>query len=439
MPAPSVVRIQALICPNCGSAVELRGMGNSLSAVCGHCLTVLDTSTPGVKVLQTFEAKLRSQPTIPLGTRGKWNGDPWEVIGFMVRSMKADGVTYAWQEYVLFNPYKGFRYLTEYRGHWNDVKVIRSLPEAAGSRRGSEQVRVLGNVYSHFQSYKARVDFVLGEFPWRVKVGDTATLNDFIDPPRMLSSEQTEGEVAWSLGDYVPGSQVWKTFALPGSPPRAGGIYANQPSPYKGRPGELWRLCLLFLIATFVVSIGFSLFDSQEPVYTGSYSFSPRQKAEAAFVTPSFELKGRTSSVEITTETDLENNWVYLNLALINENTGQAYDFGREVSYYHGRDSDGNWTEGNAKDDVTLSSIPSGRYFLRVEPEMDPNASREVNYTLRVRRDVPTYSFIWIGALLLLLPPIFTWFRSSSFETARWNESDHPRSSSSSSSSGDDD
>jgi hypothetical protein len=437
MPTASVVQVRALVCPNCGAGVELRGMGNSLSAVCAHCLTILDASTPSLKVLQTFHAKTRIQPAIPLGTRGKWNGDPYEVIGFMVRSMQADGVTYAWQEYVLFNPFKGFRYLTEYNGHWNDVTVIRSLPEAPPPGRGIEQMRVLGNSYRHFQTYSARVDYVLGEFPWRVRVGDSAELKDYINPPRLLSAEFTPGEVAWSLGEYIPGRQVWKNFGLPGSPPPARGIYANQPSPYTNRVGGMWRLCLIFLIGTFVISLWFSITARQETAYTANYSFSPRQKAEAAFVTPVFELKGRPSDVEITTRTDLDNNWVFLNFALINEGTGQAFDFGREVSYYHGRDSDGNWSEGKATDDVTLPTVPSGRYFLRIEPEMAPDAPREVNYSILVRRDVPTYSFIWMAALLLLLPPIFTWFRSHSFETARWNESDHPRSSRSSG--GDDD
>ena len=53
------------------------------------------------------------------------------------------------------------------------------------------------------------------------------------------------------------------------------------------------------------------------------------------------------ANVEITINTDLHNNWVYFNFALINQDTGQAYDFGREVSYYFGSDSDGSWTEGN--------------------------------------------------------------------------------------------
>ena len=137
MPSPGVVGIRSLVCPNCGAAVELRGMGTSLSAVCAHCTTILDTSTESLKVIQTFQSKLRVKPTIPLERAASGRGDPYEVTGFMVRSMKADGVTYMWQEYVLYNPYKGFRYLTEYAGHWNDVKVSAHCR----SRRGRAAAR----------------------------------------------------------------------------------------------------------------------------------------------------------------------------------------------------------------------------------------------------------------------------------------------------------
>ena len=37
-----------------------------------------------------------------------------------------------------------------------------------------------------------------------------------------------------------------------------------------------------------------------------------------------------------TINTNLINNWAYFNLTLINETTGDAFDFGREVSYYAG-------------------------------------------------------------------------------------------------------
>jgi hypothetical protein len=181
----------------------------------------------------------------------------------------------------------------------------------------------------------------------------------------------------------------------------------------------------------------------QEDVFRQSYSYSLNHPGGASFVTPVFDLKGRTSNVELAIRTDLSNNWAYFNFALINEQTGQAYDFGREVSYYFGRDSDGSWTEGSAGDRVLIPSVPAGRYYLRVEPEMDPgtiarNRLSAMSYELRLRRDVPAYSYFWIAALLLLVPPAASTLRSAGFEKARWAESDYAPAESDSDSDGDD-
>jgi hypothetical protein len=427
MSAPRVAQVRSLTCPNCGGAVELRGLGKTLSAVCPGCLSILDTTTPSVEILQKFEERARIQPGIALGTRGKWDGTLYEVTGFLERALYADGERYAWREYLLFNPFKGFRYLTEYNGHWNDVKVLKPIPEPVLASGGERNMRLQGVEYRHFQTYSARVEYVLGEFPWRVRVGDTAEMRDYVNPPRMISSETTEAEVTWSVGDYIPGATVWQNFRLAGYPPPATGVYADQPAPNQGAAGRLWGLCLAFLIATFALSVFFSIATRKELVHQGNYSYTPRQKAEGAFVTPVFELKGHVSNVEIRTRTDLENNWAYFNFALLNRDTGQVWEFGRELSYYRGTDSDGSWSEGGSADTVRVPSIPAGYYYLRVEPEMDPAAPREVNYSLEVRRDVPSYTFIWVAALLLLIPPVFALFRGSSFETARWQESDHPR------------
>src|SRR5262252_5807762 len=128
-----------------------------------------------------------------------------------------------------FNPYKGFRYLTEYHGHWNFVRVQTVLPE--GTRSGLKiAMRFQGRTYLGFDRMTARTGFVLGEFPWQVRVGDTAACADFISPPYMLSSESTDDEVAWSLGEYTDGKKLWQAFKLPGSVPTPYGAFANQPS-----------------------------------------------------------------------------------------------------------------------------------------------------------------------------------------------------------------
>jgi len=118
----------------------------------------------------------------------------------------------------------------------------------------------------------------------------------------------------------------------------------------------------------------------------------------------------------------LNNNWMYLNMALINDDTGTAYDFGREIEYYYGTDSDGAWTEGSRSDEAVLPRIPAGRYYLRIEPE----GTVPTQFSVQVYRDVPRWwpFFITIGALLLM--PLAVLWKDRKFEYDRWSESDHP-------------
>ena len=414
---PPVVKPRSLSCPNCGGPVEIRGFTHTLNVVCPQCLTVLDASTPELKILQTFQARQRVQPKVPLGSRGRMGGAEYEVIGFQVRGVQSDEY-FSWDEYLLFNPYKGFRYLTEYQGHWNFVQVLSALPET--SRSGLKlAMRMEGHNFIRFDALNARTDYVLGEFPWQVRVGETARCEDYISPPLMLSSESTEGEVTWSRAEYMSGAEIWQAFRLPGSPPYAQGIFANQPSPYKGKVGSAWRLWLWLNVALLAIVLYFSVTSAGHDVFQQRYSFSPVRAADAAFVTSPFELRGRDSNVEVEIKTNLDNNWAYFSFALINEDTGQAFDFAREVSYY--RDSDGN--EGSPNNNVIIPAVPSGKYYLRVEPEMD-RAAVPMNYQLIVRRDVANNTFFWLAGLFLLIPPIVKTVRASSFETRRWRESD---------------
>src|SRR5579871_6634791 len=102
---PPVAKAKAMYCPNCGGPVEMRGFGHALTVVCPQCLSVLDASTPLLKKLQQIEEAQRSNPDIPLGARGKLGGSAWEVIGYQRRGVSGES-DYAWNEYLLFNPYK---------------------------------------------------------------------------------------------------------------------------------------------------------------------------------------------------------------------------------------------------------------------------------------------------------------------------------------------
>lgn len=419
---PPKPQVRALNCPKCGGTITVRTFGQAETVACGNCRSILDAKDPNLAILQQFELKTSDvHPLIPLGTRGKLRATDYEVIGFQRRHATVEGITYPWHEYVLFNPYKGFRYLSEYNGHWNDISICKELPIFDGG-----SANYLGEVYKHFQTTDASTDFVLGEFPWQVRVGERGAVTDYVHPPRVLSSEKTDKEVTWSIGEYMYGREIWETFKLPGIAPEAEGVYENQPSPVAANVTAIWAAFAAFGVFLLAIMIGFDMLAKKEPAFQQTYHWERANSVgESSFVTDVFELKGRISTVEVKTAAPVSNEWIYLNYALINQDTGEAWDFGREVSYYYGYDSDGSWSEGKRDDTVVIPSVPPGQYYLRIEPEVDP-AVRAISYSVQVRRDVPVFGIYGIGFIALLLPPLLLSWRSYAFERSRWSESDHP-------------
>jgi hypothetical protein len=415
--APS--RLRGFNCGQCGAAVELRALSHTRTVVCTTCGSVLDPRDPNVHVLQKAALRESITPMIPLGSRGTWHGQPYDVIGFQQRSIEVDGVRYAWDEYVLFNPYRGFRYLSSYQGHWNDIETVRELPRQV-KFRGRPEMNCRGETFKHFQAATARTDYVLGEFPWRVRVGDQVEVNDFVAPPLMLSSEGTVAERTWSLGRYTVSATLWSAFSLPGDPLTPTGVFANQPYPHHGRVKAAVAaglICAGLLLLLLLVRL---LTADREQVFAGDYRFVTK---DAALVTDPFTISEDGTVEIVINASNLNNAWIDFDLALINMDTGVAFNIAREVSHYSGTDSDGAWSEGSREAEVLLPAVPAGQYYLRVEPTSD--AAMGIPYRIRVRRDVVSMMPYGIALVGLAVPAVLAVRHRSRFERTRLQESDY--------------
>ena len=107
-------------CPTCGAPVPLRALGQSVMTVCASCGTQLDTSRPEIRVIKEYRRQ-QLELHVPLGARGTLRGQLFEVIGALRRGDN-DG---NWEEYLLFNPYSGFRWLVYDTGHWSLGRMVR--------------------------------------------------------------------------------------------------------------------------------------------------------------------------------------------------------------------------------------------------------------------------------------------------------------------------
>jgi hypothetical protein len=416
-PAPVV---RAFACPGCGAAITPRAEGWAVTIACAACGAVLDALDPHRRILQEHARRAHVTPDIPLGTRGRLDGVPHAVVGYQRVTITVEGTDFTWAEYTCFNPYHGFRWLTEYDGHWNVVEKLRT-PVAADGRA---TVMHDGRAFRPFQRAVARTTYAIGEFPWELRVGDEVEVHDYVAPPFLLSSEGHGTERTWSLGRYTAPAEVARLFGLPALDRPARGVFANQPNPAvraaRGVRRSWWYLTLAWaavLLVTFVLSARRTVLDA-----AGTFArFAPETNAT---VLGPFALDGRTANVRVTLRSDVTNDWLWFGLSLIDEATGAARDFSAQTSYYAGRDADGAWTEGSRTDAVTIGEVPAGRYLLRVAPEGEPEGRGTLTYQVRVERDVPSLTLFLLAFAALTVPMLLAWWPVIGFEQRRWAESD---------------
>ncbi len=404
---------QIFQCPNCGASVKVTAVGSTVSVACGSCASVIDAKDPNHQILSKAAKNLRIPPVIPLGTRGKLHGTLWEVIGFMQRS-DGSGI-YHWREYLLFNPAQGFRWLVESQGHWNYVVPLHERPKKGFGNTAT----VLGKSYRHFLSGEAVVQYVVGEFYWRVKVGDKVQVADFISPPEILSTERDKGEENFSLGEYVEPSVIQKAFAVDRGMPVPDGVSPNQPSAYQGSLSLSKQWGTLGAVLFLVQLIG--LISSSNKLLDLSRFEWSKTTSTQTFSTPPFELK-KISSLEVELTSPVSNNWFEISGDLVNEETGETEEFELGVEYYSGHDSDGSWSEGSQRNSRVLSSIQPGRYHLNIQGSSDTGT---LPFEVKVKEGVPLWSNFLLTLTLLSAFPAFILWRSHRFETARWSGSDY--------------
>ncbi|QNA83556.1 DUF4178 domain-containing protein [Sphingomonas sp. So64.6b] len=413
--------VRALSCTNCGGTIALRAAGITVSLVCEHCGTTLDATDPALRIIaQASEAMKR--PEIPLGTRGDLRGTTWEVVGYMERS---DGEA-GWAEYLLFNPYRGYAFLIDDGRRFSLGLLMDRLPNHTGGA-----ITVDEQAYSRFGStYGTWVHFVVGEFYWRVAVDEHVLVTDFVRPGTMLSCEENDGERTWTRSDLLDRGAAEAAFGLPRRPVDNGGTPApHEPSPYRGRMIEALIIGLVAIVTLFVIAIGAS---GHSRVTSAEIAVQLDGAATTRVIGP-VELPAKSSAVGIHADVpQLDNSWIELDYSLVDRRTQQSFDVYATAESYHGRDSDGPWSEGNSRPDTRLSSIPRGSYDLVVEAtghRWQANSvfgatpifaqSETIPVRITVERGGVFGGNVALALFLLLIWPVIATFKHWNFERRR--------------------
>ncbi len=422
-------RVEAahLSCPHCAGTLELRAPDKTERVTCPNCDSLLDVNQGQLKFLKALE-KRWFQPLIPIGLSGELPEGKMTHIGAMARSVTIEGTQYFWSEYLFYNPQIGFRWLVHSDNHWNYVQPV----PPGEVLEHSKTVSCRSKTFKIFQDAQARVEYVLGEFYWRVETGEQVRAVDFVCPPYILSKEvsyyetpgkktksRTAGEINWSLGSYVPVRTIEKTFSI-SSLPRPANVGPNQPYAHKWiyKYWLSFLAVLMFVGFTILVTSGFS-----RQVYSRNITLPPLPNSEGSqvFFSEPFELE-RWRNIRISAESAVNNSWIYMEGDLINEDTGLVQSFPLNISYYHGVEDGEAWSEGGQRDSAYTSALPAGRYILRIEGQWE-KWQQPVNVDLKIEQNV-THGFNFLLALIAVsVAPVVLGIYHFNFERRRWSES----------------
>ena len=454
-----VVGASQLNCPQCGGPLELRAPDQTERVTCPNCGSLLDVNQGQLSYLRTLDPG-PFRPTIPIGSAAEFEGHRQTVIGFMVRSVEFEGVRYNWQEYLLYEPKLGFRWLVESDGHWS---YVRPVPPGEVTEPNDRRAVYRGKSFKIFQNADARVEYVAGEFYWKVEAGETVRAVDFISPPDMLSKEISgepvvrgekrkkekfmgAGEINWSLGTYVPLKEIERKFNVDLPFPQT--VAPNQPFPHKNVYGYWFLLVFLAVLACvvmLVVSPRRTVFnESYRLQATAAPSPTPNviqlpggrtmtipmpalpqtsgENVQVIFSEP-FEIRGG-QNLRITGEANVDNNWLYVAGDLINEETGMVQQFDLPIEYYYGVDGGESWSEGGRDETAYLSALPAGTYTMRLEAQWE-NWPQTPQLTVRVQQGVPRLLNVLLVLLALSAIPLLIAILHAGFEKRRWGDSEY--------------
>jgi uncharacterized protein DUF4178 len=435
-----------LNCTQCGGPLELRAPDQSLRVTCPNCGALLDVSHGRLELMQMLQPP-KTPPVIPIGSVGEFEGIKQMVIGFMVRSVEFEGVRYYWEEFLLYNPQIGFRWLVRSDDNWNYVQPVApgDVVHLGSFGAKGDTVQFQGERYKIYQDAFASVEYVLGEFFWKVSVGEQARAVDYVHPPRMLSMEgsmvqleaeesaepgqtkkkkkvksATTGEINWSLGSYVKRGDVEKAFGI-SDLPRTSKIAPNQLFPHK----KVYKYWGLMLAATFLLGLMFIATGSRTKVFDQTFALQPAANAEGTQVIFSepFQLKGR-QNIRVSARASVDNSWLYIEGDLIDDATGEVQSFSMPVEYYHGVADGESWSEGSQSPDTHLSALPAGKYMLRIEAQWE-KWQQPATVSVRIDQGVPRVLHLFLVLLFISLFPLMVMVYHFSFEKRRWEDSDY--------------
>jgi len=244
------VKTTHLKCPSCGGEVPKLGGDRSERMGCPYCGTVSDIAE---RTIISQQERLLQAPTIPIGSSGQFQGAEYVCLAYVRRSSQFDDERYTWEEFLLFAPSIGYRWLVDDpETGWFWAMAIS--PADVDLRGRPDAIGYLGRAFEQRNDNHARVDYVLGEVYWKCSVGETVQVTDYASGKDIVTREYMPGEVNYTYSAPIAWPIIAQAFGLPVARANHDGSGGGA-SVGSGR-GVIWKAVLLLALLLVCCIIG---------------------------------------------------------------------------------------------------------------------------------------------------------------------------------------
>lgn len=416
-------------CKSCNATIPIYGHLAAKTVVCPKCRAQCDITGSESSLLAVVAQKDRPKVPFRMGQRGRLRGLDVVIVGHLRYRERDEGVDYDSDEFLLHCRGAGYRWLIMENGHFTLAEELdnRPLGVTAAHIPPGEHFRFDGIRYRVFERGRCKITWVDGELPWVAKVGDSNQYMDATAPPILLSAEWTTTEQEWYRGHYLAREEVIKAFGLrPSDLPKLHGI-----APHQQFIRSAFRKQAMVMMGVAALVFGFmavgSLLKSGHKI--GTVSLQAKDYAEE-YITEPFTTTMPNALCAARFDSPVNNSWLYLDAAVLNDRDEVLFDFSAQVSYYQGVEGGERWREGSQHDTKLFRLDEPGTYRFLVCGQA---GSGETNVytagmgppvTIEVREGMVLARYF-----IILMVLCATWFMieviaRASFQSRKWNESD---------------
>ncbi|PQJ12103.1 hypothetical protein CJD36_009965 [Flavipsychrobacter stenotrophus] len=412
---------KTVTCPTCASAITYYDLAKSKVFACPQCATLFEIwpdSEPFIR--RIFSPDNKEIYTLPMGLETTFYDKPYKLVGHMFKK-QANTAVY-WNEYLFFSAGDN-EYITmsEYDGHWLFITRIKDKERVYSSEMKHDRL-----TYSKDLSYKYDIVYATGEFDWNILDDEQLTAVEFVHKPMILIWENDDERSEWYKAIYRSPNDVLRL--LPNLKkeqlaPRGGTITFN-PATFYPRFKPLMIFTGILLAAFIMFHLFLSGTHTEKEVYKEFHTCTADTGAWTSckpIITAPFKIEGPVPVGIRLDGLNIDNDWLELQIELINDKTGKVFEVDKTIEFYHGYEGGENWSEGDNRQEAIISGVPTGTYHLNIYPfnEKITNGATP-SFSIAVFQNVFLTSNFFTMLMLIITYPLIQLIRKLSFEGSRW-------------------